>query len=139
MCCALPCVTCISHVFQFSGYSSGYIFGRDRAVDESVDIVGGKYTGTRSGGNRYSTYAKVGYTLKTSKADFSPYISYGFVMNNVDETSFWGKKANGFTEIGINVSKVVKITDSYSVPISAGIVTSPMNNTVNGLVAITLF
>lgn len=115
------------------------IFGRDRAVNPSQDMAAGKFVGTRSGKNRYSTYTKAAYTLKTSKADFSPYVSYGFVLNDVDKTSFWGKKAYGFTEIGMNVSKPIKITDTWTVSIMGGIVGSPMNNTVNGLLGITLF
>jgi hypothetical protein len=115
------------------------VYGRDRAMDETKDMVGGKYTGTRSGENRYSTYSKVAYTVKTSKADFTPYVSYGFVLNNVDNTSFWGKKDHGFTEIGCNVSKSLKITDTWNIGLSAGVVASPMNDSVNGLVSITVF
>ncbi|HKG67870.1 MAG TPA: hypothetical protein VKA92_03305 [Segetibacter sp.] len=120
-------------------FAATIVYGRDRSMDPSKDVVGEKFVGTRSGKNRYSTYTKAAYTVKTSKADFTPYVSYGFVFNNVDESSFWGKKANGFTEVGFNVGKSIKVTDTWSMSVSAGIVASPMNNTANGLVSLTLF
>lgn len=120
-------------------FAATIVYGRDRSMDPVKDLISGKYAGSRSGENRYSTYTKAAYTIKTKKADFTPYMSYGFVFNNVDNTSFWGRKASGITEIGANVSKSIKVTDSWNIAVSGGIVASPMNNTVNGLVGITLF
>jgi hypothetical protein len=120
-------------------FAATIVYGRDRGMDASKDIVNGKYAGTRSGKNRYSTYTKAAYTFKTSKADFSPFVSYGFVFNNVDNSSFWGKKASGFTEVGGIVSKDIRITDSWNVTVSGGVVASPMNNSMNGLLAVKLF
>jgi hypothetical protein len=120
-------------------FAATIVYGRDRSMNASQDVVSGKFVGTRSGENRYSTYTKAAYTIKTTKADFTPYVSYGFVFNNVDQTSFWGKKANGFTEVGFNVSKPIKVTDTWTMLVSGGIVASPMNNTANGLVSLTLF
>ncbi len=48
-------------------------------------------------------------------------------------------KSSGISEIGVNFSEPVKITDKFSVTASAGVVASPVNQTISGLFGITLF
>lgn len=118
-------------------FAATIVHGRDRgttAADQPDNVY------TRSGDNRYSTYLKGTYAFKPSETmSVKPYISYGFVFKNVDNTSFWGAKANGVTEVGVTVSKSLKITDTWKVGVTGGIVASPMNKSVNGLLGIDLF
>lgn len=118
------------------------IHGRDRALtpdDYTINSGNTMFSGTRSGKNRYSTYFNTSYTFKTKKADFNIYSSTGFALNNADGTTFYGPKQFGITEIGATVDKNIKITDTYAVAISAGVVASPVNKSINGLLAVKLF
>jgi hypothetical protein len=124
-------------------YWATIVHGRDRGLDTTKDYKGlnGEkiYNGTRSGDNRYSSYFQASYTIKTKKADLTLYASTGFALKDVDGTSFYGPKSFGITEIGATVDKNVKITDNYSVGVTAGIVGSPVNKTMNGILALKLF
>ncbi|MEI6950077.1 hypothetical protein V9K67_23020 [Paraflavisolibacter sp. H34] len=117
-------------------FAATIIHGRDRGLT-AADVPG---TYTRSGENRYSTYLKGTYGFKPAEGvSVKPFVSYGFVLNNVDNTSFWGAKSSGVTEAGITVGKSIKITDTWQVGVTGGVVASPMNKSVNGLLGISLF
>lgn len=119
------------------------VHGRDRGLDSTRDFKGVNgeqlYNGTRSGDNRYSSYFNAAYTFKTKKADLTLYASTGFALKDVDGTSFYGPKSFGITEIGATIDRNFKITDHYSVGVTAGIVGSPVNKTMNGILALKLF
>ncbi|PKH66949.1 hypothetical protein CXF59_13650 [Flavobacterium sp. ALD4] len=109
------------------------IGGRDRNADHS---------------QRYSSYFKASYNFSLeNNVTVSPYVSYGFALNSDGGGTFWqwtdkavtDAKSSGFNEIGINISKPIKITDTYSIKASAGAVASPINHTMTGLLGVTLF
>ncbi|GAA3649501.1 hypothetical protein [Flavivirga jejuensis] len=109
------------------------IEGRDRNPDQS---------------NRYSSYFKASYGFDAgNNISVSPYVSFGFAFNSDDGGTFWQwtnravADANdaGINEIGINISKPVKISETYSVKANAGVVASPINHTITGLFGVTFF
>ncbi|MCW2118222.1 hypothetical protein [Flavobacterium sp. 7A] len=114
-------------------FLSTIIAGRDRNADNS---------------QRYSSYFKASYdfTLENN-VTVSPYLSYGFALDSDGGGTFWqwtnkavaDAKTSGFNEVGINISKPIKITDTYSVKANAGVVASPLNHTMTGLLGVTLF
>ncbi len=109
------------------------IEGRDRNPDNS---------------NRYSSYVKATYGFETKNGvSISPYASFGFALNSDNGGTFWqwtdsavqDAKSSGINEIGITLSKAIKITESYSIKANTGIVASPINRTTTGLLGIVVF
>jgi hypothetical protein len=133
---------------HFFDLSVGYDIPKTKLNLFLATIIAGR-DWNADGSNIYSTYAKASYNLK-SKNDVSitPYVSYSFALNYkggstgytfYDWTPKSQGKSSGFSEIGVNFSKSIKISDKYSVTPFAGVVASPLNQTMTGLFGITLF
>lgn len=114
-------------------FLSTIVAGRDKNADDS---------------QRLSSYFKASYDISfENNITVSPYVSYGFALNSDEGDTFWqwtdqsvaDAKSSGFNEIGVNISKPIKITDNYSIKASAGAVASPINHTMTGLLGVTLF
>ncbi|WP_278034292.1 hypothetical protein [Flavobacterium nitratireducens] len=110
-------------------------------------IIGGRDRNT-DGSQTYSSYFKASYNFSLENdITVTPYVSYGFALNSDNGNTFWqwtdkavtDAKSSGFNEIGVNISKPIKITDNYSIKASAGAVASPINHTMTGLLGVTLF
>lgn len=100
------------------------------------------------GSQRYSSYFKAAYSFDAGNdVTVSPYASFGFALNSDNGSTFWqwtnsavaDANDTGINEIGINVSKPVKISETYSIKASGGVVGSPVNNTITGLLGVTFF
>lgn len=110
-----------------------------------ASVIAGRDRNTTDGTCRYSSYFKTSYGFKTKEGiSIEPYVSYGFAFNSKDGGTFWQWTTNatsvsGFNEIGINLKKAVKISNTFSVTTFVGMVASPVNKTVNGVFGITLF
>lgn len=88
-------------------------------------------------GNMYSVYAELGYSLNIK--DVGVDIFAGFTPTSpkeadnqtgfIGETGFYGEKM-GFVNIGATASKEIKITDSFSLPVSASVITNPMTENI---------
>lgn len=98
--------------------------------------------------NRYSTYAKASYDFHANGGiTVTPFTSLGFALNSQNGGTFWQwtdlavAKAHqtGINELGINLSKKAKITDHYSFGVNGGVVASPINHTITGLMGISVF
>lgn len=98
------------------------------------------------GSQRYSSYFKATYSFDAPYGiTVSPYASFGFALNSDNGGTFWqwtdtavmDAKDAGFNEIGINLNKAVKITDSYIIKANGGVVVSPINHTITGLFGFT--
>jgi len=75
-------------------------------------IGGGDY---KANGNRnFSTYAEAGYTVSAASigVDFR-----GFAGVVVNESGYYVTDGFKFTNVGLNASKAIKISESYSVPV----------------------
>jgi hypothetical protein len=79
-----------------------------------------------NGDNQFSTYIELGYNFKVNQTDCNAFI--GFTPNNPDgsagETGFYGS-GPGVINLGLSASKEIKISDSYSLPINASLITNP--------------
>ena len=131
---------------HFLDLSVGYSVPKTGLSFFLATLVGGRDRNA-DGSQVYSSYFKTSYSFDLDKGvSVTPYVSYGFALNSQNGGTFWqwtdsavaNAKSAGFNEVGINVSKPVKITDSYSVKASAGVVASPINNTMTGLLGVTL-
>ncbi len=75
-----------------------------------------------------SKYLEFGYTAECQ--DLSLNIFAGFSLDNPDTekgepTGFYGQESAGLTNLGLSLSKEIKITENYSLPASASLITNP--------------
>ncbi len=83
-------------------------------------------------GIQYSTYAEIGYSTTINEVGLDAFM--GLALNNpkkadanngyFGETGFYGE-GFGVVNLGLTALKEVKITDKYSLPLSASIITNP--------------
>jgi len=75
----------------------------------------------KSNGNRaYSTYAEMGYTqsIKSAGIDLRPFIGAAVINENGFYTLGGdGKKGFTFSNVGLNASKAIKFSESFSLPV----------------------
>lgn len=111
----------------FSAYVNFY--GADAAKLNSNPLNAGFNQKT---GIQYSNYFELAYSASVYKVDFNVFA--GATLNSpakadattgfIGETGFYGNDP-GIVNLGINVSKAVKITNKYSIPLSASLITNP--------------
>lgn len=87
----------------------------------------GSSAGADSAKQAYSTYIELGYTKGPAAffLGFTPWASY---YNNYGYTTFdasASKKSFSIVNIGVTLSKLVKITDAFSLPLRATLVVNP--------------
>lgn len=79
-----------------------------------------------NGDNQFSTYIELGYNFNINETACSAFI--GLTPNNPDgskgESGFYAPNA-GVINLGLTASKKIKITDAYSLPLSASLITNP--------------
>jgi hypothetical protein len=83
----------------------------------------------------YSTYAEVAYSFEFIN------VFMGFNLTNVDtnigEVGYYGDSF-GVVNLGVSTSKNIKITDQFSLPVSASLITNPQKEKVYFVVGINL-
>ena len=79
-----------------------------------------------NGNNQFSTYIELGYSFKINETGCNAFL--GFTVNNPDkakgETGFYGPRA-GVINMGLTASKEIKISESFSLPVNASLITNP--------------
>ncbi len=72
-------------------------------------------------------YVEVGYKTTIKGVDLNAFIGTAIDKPNKDrgELGFYGNKTAGVINMGIKVSKSVQITDKYSFPVQASLITNP--------------
>jgi hypothetical protein len=79
-----------------------------------------------NGDNRYSTYVELGYSFNVKDTECSAFL--GFTPDKPDtnkgETGYYGN-GPGVINLGVTTSKSIKITDTFSLPVSTSIITNP--------------
>lgn len=75
-------------------------------------FVGNDYN--LSGDRNFSSYAEVGYTQSIEKAGIDLRFFAGAVVN---ESLYYVTDGFTFTNVGLNVAKEIKLSESYSVPV----------------------
>lgn len=129
---------------HFIDASIGYSVPKTKLNFFLATIIAGRDVNA-NGKSAYSTYFKTAYGLKAGDVSITPYTSVGFALNSVNGENFWKWTSNAsksnfnFSEVGINFSKPIKISDRFSIAADAGFVVSPVNKTASGLFGITLF
>ena len=92
-----------------------------------------------SGDQQYSLYVELGYDFKVKDVDLS--VFSGFTPIDPDESKgesgFYGDTA-GFVNLGFTASKEIKLTNNFSLPVSASIITNPMNENLFLVVGVSL-
>ncbi|MEZ4909027.1 MAG: hypothetical protein R2771_15620 [Saprospiraceae bacterium] len=80
----------------------------------------------------YSKYLELGYTKTISDSEINPFL--GLSLDNPDETkgesSYYLNEKPGIINLGMALSKSVKITESFALPLHFSIITNPDLNKV---------
>lgn len=79
-------------------------------------------------GNIFMTkYVEVGYKRNIKGVDFNAFV--GTTIDNPNrnrgEVGFYGNKSAGIINLGVKASKSIQISDKYSLPIQASLITNP--------------
>ena len=113
----------------FSAYINFYGHDAEHIGDNPSDTT----TFNKETGIQYSNYFELGYSnTLAGDIDFNAFV--GFTLSNpkaadpttgyIGEAGFYGD-APGIVNIGLTVSKGIKITKSYSLPITASFIINP--------------
>ena len=122
-------------VFNYKKKETGHLFelsakflGTDRipfTLQVATNLYGAdakKYNGD----NQYSTYIELGYNFGIGETSCNAFL--GFTPNKPDtekeETGYYGS-GPGVINLGITGSKEIKITDKFSLPVNASLITNP--------------
>jgi len=97
-------------------------------------------------GNQYSMYVELAYSF-ILKDNTDLQLFAGFTPNDpadadpesgyIGEIGFYGDKA-GFVNLGLTASKDLKISDSFSLPISSSLIVNPMSENVFLIIGLSL-
>ena len=114
--------------FSFSAYLNFYGNDAHKTGDNPSDTT----TFNKNIGNQYSNYFELAYNKSFTNMDLSAFV--GFTLTNQKsadskigyngETGFYGKGA-GVVNLGLTLSKGIKITKNYSLPITASFIVNP--------------
>jgi hypothetical protein len=79
-------------------------------------------------GLQYSTYIELGFKAVIKGIDFNAFIGGTLTSPDTDrhETGYYLNSTAGITNIGIKVSKSIPVTEKYSIPVQASLITNPM-------------
>ena len=72
-------------------------------------------------------YIEVGYKKNIKGTDFNAFIGAALDKPNMDrgELGFYGNKTAGVINLGVKASKSIQISDKYSLPVQASLITNP--------------
>ncbi len=84
--------------------------------------------GINAKGNAYhAKYLELGYSHTVSETDISVFM--GAALDDPDEQNgaigWYGNNSAGIINLGTKVSKTLKITDSFSLPVSTSLIFNP--------------
>ncbi len=80
----------------------------------------------KNGDNYYAKYLELGYTGTIAETDFSPFV--GMALDDPAEEDGavgWYGNSFGVINIGLSVSKAIKISDVYELPLSSSVIFNP--------------
>jgi hypothetical protein len=81
----------------------------------------------RNGDNKivYSKYIELGYSKDIRNTSFKAFAGACLDMPEDGTVGYYGQKKHGFINVGITVKKEIPISEKFSLPISASIITNP--------------
>jgi len=111
----------------FSAFLATNFFGND-ATSFSDDSA----TLNKMDGIQYSMYLELGYATTLKSVDFEAFLGINlsdpskpdFSTGYMGETGYYGKHM-GVVNLGITVSKEVEISDKFTLPVMASLITNP--------------
>ena len=105
--------------FPFSILVATYIYGNDKKIKDTVfyDAAKSKITQVDLK-NQFSTYIELGYTFKCHGNNFDTFLGF---------TPFAGAYGNGMgvVNIGLTGYRTIKVTNDFSLPLKASVITNP--------------
>lgn len=93
----------------------------------------GKGNKKENGKNSFSTYVEAAYPFTVKAVDLKAGVGF-----SPWESTIYGTSGFEFTNIMLGASKHVKITDSFSLPLFANIITNPSTEDINFVFGITI-
>jgi hypothetical protein len=131
-----PSSTMGDNYFDYDHATTGHIFEMSVAIDATEkfplnfllatnfygDDANKLHTNGTTNGIQYSTYAELGYTFKNADA----FIGFNLTKPNKarGESGFYGDSL-GVVNLGITVVKKIKISNSFTIPLSGSLIANP--------------
>ena len=106
------------HVFEIMASFSGFE-NFPLGVFVATNFAGADKT--EDGDQSYSTYIEASYPIPTGFVDINLFA--GAVFG--DQGGYYGTKGSGLINLGIGVSKAIKITEKWSLPVDAALIFNP--------------
>jgi len=125
-----------SHYFNYDKDSTSHVFegaisfnGTDKipfTLLFAMNVYGND--ARKANGDLFmSKYVELGYKANVKGVDFNAFI--GATLDNPDtdkgELGFYGNSSAGVINLGVKVSKSIKISDSFKLPVQASVITNP--------------
>ena len=111
--------------FPIQLYAGMHFYGDDKCQD-STGVCG---AGDK---NNYSIYLEAAYQFTVKGIGVKPFIG------GIPYESSWYGPSAGIVNLGVTVSKSIKITDSFSLPLYTSIITNPQSQSVFFVFGLTL-
>jgi hypothetical protein len=129
-------ITGTDNYFEFDNDLTGHIFEVSLSFNGTEDLplgilIGSNIFGADAkrlnddgsiAGNQYSTYAELSYNFEY----ISLFAGLNLIEPDIDkgEAGFYADNM-GFVNLGITISKEIKVTDSFSIPFSVSLINNP--------------
>jgi hypothetical protein len=99
------------------------LFGMNFYGNDSRRINGNGSTGKIV----MTKYIEVGYKRNIKGVDFNAFVGAAIDKPNKDrgEIGFYGNKTSGIINLGVKVAKSIQLSDKYSLPVQASLLTNP--------------
>lgn len=137
-----------NHYFNYRKDETGHLYELSAKFPGSQKIpltlqvaanVYGADAKKKDGSNQYSTYVEVGYNFKVKETGCNAYL--GFTPTKPDtklgETGFYGT-GPGIINVGVTATRDIKITDSFTLPVNASLITNPQSENIFLVIGISL-
>lgn len=124
-----------NHYFNYKKDETGHVFELSAKFlgTEKVPLslmvatnIYGADAKKSNGNNQYSTYIELGYSFNVKETGCNAFL--GFTPTKPDtqkgETGYYGN-GPGVINLGITATKAIKVTDAFSLPVSASLITNP--------------
>lgn len=91
------------------------------------------------GSNLFSTYIEAGYCFEVGETSCNAFLGYTPTKPDLENelTGYYGDDA-GIINLGISAEKEIKITDHFSLPIKASLITNPQAENIFLVVGVSL-
>lgn len=77
-----------------------------------------------NGDLRYSTYLELGYDFTVSGTECNAFLGFTPTKTGTGETGYYGT-GPGVINLGITANREIRITDTFSLPVNASLITNP--------------